>query len=127
MTVLYFHHVYPCFLRELEATGLCFDLCDELACGLLEGFLLGLLGGFLLGGFLLGFELGTTFVLLGGFELELEPRFEHAVGNELLEGWRPLPTGGYSTRGSVIGVKERTSGNRLTGGRARLDLLRLFI
>lgn len=119
MTVLYFLHVYPCFLRELEATGLCFDLCDELACGLLEGFLLGLLEGFLL-----GFELGTTFVLLGGFELELEPRFEHAVGNELLEGWR-LPTGGYSTRGSLIGVEDLTPGNRLRR-RARLDLLRPF-
>lgn len=109
-----------------------------LACGLLEGFLLGLLEGFLLGlleGFLLGwlegfllegFEFGTTFELLGGFELELAPRFEHAVRYEPVEGrCLPRPTGGYSSRGSVIGVADLTAGNRLTR-RARLDRLRAF-
>jgi len=138
VTVLYFLHPYPLFLRELEATGLGFDLCDVLACGLLEGFLLGLLEGFLLGwleGILLGwlegilpegFELGTTFELLGGFGLELAPRFEHALRYEPLEGWcLPPSTGGYSSRGSVIGVADLTRGNRLTG-RARLDRLRAF-
>ena len=122
MTVLYFLHVYPLFLRELEAAGLCFDLrdvlaCGLLACGLLEGFLLGLLEGFLL-----GFELGTTFVLLGGFELELE----HALRYEPLEGWcLPRPLGGYSSRGRLIGVADPAPGNRLRR-RARLDRLRAF-